>query len=145
MILADTGILIRAYHPPDPQQAVIEGALNTLVGRGEQLVTALQNVTEFWNVCTRPASARGGLGLDLAEAEFRLDRVERGFTILDDPPGLFHFWRRLVVAHGVKGKQVHDARLAALMKASGIAHILTLNGADFARYPGVTALDPAAV
>lgn len=46
------------------------------------------------------------------------------------------------MTHAVQGKQVHDARLAALVLSSGITHILTLNGADFARYPGITALDP---
>jgi predicted nucleic acid-binding protein len=50
-----------------------------------------------------------------------------------------------VVAHGVQGKQVHDARLAALMLAHGITHILTLNGADFARYPGIVPIDPASL
>jgi hypothetical protein len=31
------------------------------------------------------------------------------------------------------------------MHAHGITHILTLNGADFARYPDITALAPADV
>lgn len=144
-ILADTGILLRAVDPADPQHAVIERAVRVLTGRGDVLAAALQNLAEFWNVCTRPATSRGGLGPDLAETESRVQDVESTFPILDDPPGLFRVWRRLVVAHGVKGKQVHDARLAALMEASGIAHILTLNGPDFARHPGLTALDPAAV
>jgi hypothetical protein len=43
------------------------------------------------------------------------------------------------------GVQVHDARLVALMEVHGVTHLLTLNAADFARYPGVTALTPAAV
>jgi len=51
-------------------------------------------------------------------------------------------WRKLVVTHQVRGKQVHDARLAASMIAHGITHILTLNGADFARYPQLTVIDP---
>ena len=55
----------------------------------------------------------------------------------------FGIWRKLIVAHSVKGKQVHDARLVALMKTNGIAHILTLNGGDFTRYPGIVAIDPA--
>jgi predicted nucleic acid-binding protein len=51
----------------------------------------------------------------------------------------------LLVVHAVKGKQVHDARLVAMMEAHGITHILTLNGADFARYPGIVVIDPAGV
>jgi hypothetical protein len=47
-----------------------------------------------------------------------------------------------VVPDSVQGVQVHDARLVAYMQAHGVAHILTLNGADFARYPGITAIAP---
>jgi predicted nucleic acid-binding protein len=50
--------------------------------------------------------------------------------------------RALIITHAVQGKQVHDVRIAALMAAHGITHILTLNGADFTRYPAVTVLDP---
>lgn len=55
-------------------------------------------------------------------------------------------WRRLVVAHGVRGVQVHDARLAAAMRVHGVGRILTLNGADFARYAdeGVAVVHPVA-
>jgi len=42
----------------------------------------------------------------------------------------------------VKGKQVHDAKLAALMNSNGITHIMTLNGGDFTRYPGLVIIDP---
>jgi predicted nucleic acid-binding protein len=48
----------------------------------------------------------------------------------------------MVVQHGIQGVQVHDARLVAWMQAYGITHIVTLNTADFARYPGITALSP---
>lgn len=145
MILVDTGILIRLVEPAEALHAVVKGAVDTLTGRGEQLVTALQNMAEFWNVCTRPVTSRGGLGLDLVTTEARLADLERTFAVLDDPPGLYREWRQLVVAHGVQGKQVHDCRLAALMKSVGITHILTLNGLDFARYPFLTPLDPATV
>jgi predicted nucleic acid-binding protein len=50
-----------------------------------------------------------------------------------------------VTAHAISGKQVHDARLAAIMEAHGVASILTFNTRDFSRYPGLTATDPAAV
>jgi hypothetical protein len=51
-------------------------------------------------------------------------------------------WRRLVVACSVAGVQVHDARLVAAMLAHGVPQLLTLNGRDFARYPGIAVLHP---
>ena len=65
------------------------------------------------------------------------------FTLLPDSPDAFQRWRRLVVAHEVKGAKVHDARLAAIMHAHGISQILTFNAADFRRYNDVTVLDPS--
>jgi predicted nucleic acid-binding protein len=145
LILTDTGILLRLVNPADPLHATIDAAVSALRSRGDKLAFTLQNAAEFWNVCTRPATARGGLGLDGAETERRLRLVEAGFSLLVDPPTGYALWRQLVVAHSVRGKQVHDARLVALMQAHGITHVLTLNGGDFTRYPGVVAIDPASI
>jgi predicted nucleic acid-binding protein len=144
-ILADSGILLRLVNPADPLHTTIDTAASTLRSRGYTLAYALQNAAEFWNVCTRPVTARGGLGLTAAETERRLGLVEAAFSLLPEPPAVYHIWRMLLVVHAVKGKQVHDARLVAMMEAHGITHILTLNGADFARYPGIVVIDPAGV
>jgi predicted nucleic acid-binding protein len=119
--------------------------VRALRGRGDTLVTAPQNAAEFWNVCTRPVTARGGLGLSIADADRRLRVIERLFRVIPDSPAAYQTWRFLLVAHGVSGVQVHDVRLVALMQVHGIAHILTLNGADFVRYPGIIPIDPASL
>jgi predicted nucleic acid-binding protein len=62
-----------------------------------------------------------------------------------DSSASYGIWRHLVVTRGVSGVQVHDARIAALMLANGITHILTYNGKDFTRFPGISALSPADV
>jgi predicted nucleic acid-binding protein len=62
-----------------------------------------------------------------------------------DTSAVYPEWRQLVVMVGVSGVQVHDARLAAVMRVHGLSHILTFNTTDFARYPGITALHPTAV
>jgi predicted nucleic acid-binding protein len=142
LVLADTNVLLRLLAPSDPQHATVRGAIRALRTNGDRLVTAPQIVAEFWNVCTRPAAARGGFGLDVSETDRRLRIIERICPILPDHSGAYAVWRSLVVTHAVCGVQVHDARLAAFMLAHGITHILTFNARDFARY-GVTPLDPA--
>jgi predicted nucleic acid-binding protein len=112
---------------------------------GDTLVTAAQNAAEFGNVCTRPVSARGGYGLSIADADRRLRVIERLFQALPDRPASYQAWRRLIVAHAVQGVQVHDARLVALMQINGITHILTLNGSDFTRYPGIVPIAPTSL
>jgi predicted nucleic acid-binding protein len=143
--LADTGILLRLLERTDPQHGDVRQAIRTLRRHGERLVTAAQNAAEFWNVCTRPSTVRGGFGLTVHEADRRLRIVERLFPVLPDSPAAYAVWRNLLVAHGVMGVQVHDARLVALMTAHGLTRVLTLNTADFARYPSVTAMTPADV
>lgn len=145
LVLLDTGILLRLLEPTDPQHATVRGAVRALRARGDTLVIAAQNAAEFWNVCTRPASARGGFGLSVAEAERRLRAIERLFPVIPDGAAAYHAWRALLVAHGVMGVQVHDARLVALMKVHATAHILTLNGGDYRRYPGIVTIDPASL
>jgi len=144
-VLVDTGVLLRLLNRADPQHGDIRRAVRTLKGRGDTPATSPQNVAEFWNVCTRPASARGGYGLSIDETDRRVRLVERLVRVLPDAVAAYRLWRQLVTAHAVRGVQVHDARLVAWMHAHGITHVLTLNGADFARYPGITALAPADV
>jgi len=83
------------------------------------------------------------LGLDITETQQRLQLIEAGFSLLSELPSVYANWRQLLVTHAVKGKQVHDARLVALMNGYGITHILTLNGSDSSRYPGIVVVDPS--
>lgn len=141
-ILIDTGVLLRLTIPADPAHFEARNAVRILKARGDRLCSLLQNAAEFWNVCTRPASARGGYGLSVQETDRRLRLVERLVTFLPDTSATIQEWRRLVVVHSVRGVQVHDARIAAAMNAHGITHLLTFNSGDFKRFQGIIALSP---
>ena len=142
-VLADSGVLLRLLQRTDPDHSFVRQALRILRGRGDTIVVSSQNIAEFWNVCTRPPSARGGLGLTIVETDRRLRLVERVFEVIPDSATTYAIWRQLVTDHNVMGVQVHDARLVAWMRAWGISHVLTLNPGDFARYqPDVVALHP---
>lgn len=144
-ILVDTGALLRLTIPTDPAYPAVRRAIGTLLYRKEQLISLNQNAAEFWNVCTRPATARGGYGLSIQDALRKLRLIERIIDIRPDSQRIFQEWKRLVVSHSVQGVQVHDARLVAAMNIYGIAHILTFNGDDFRRYSHITALDPNSI
>jgi predicted nucleic acid-binding protein len=144
-LLVDSGVLLRLPQRTDPNHAVVRQAVRGLRAQGKAIVTAPQNIAEFWNVCTRPASARGGFRLSVDETDRRLRLIERIVRVLPDSAESYQHWRRLIIVRSVRGVQVHDARLVGFMLAHGIRRILTLNGGDFARYPEVTALTPANV
>jgi len=142
MYLVDTNILLRFLLPNDPAYSVIRRAVGILKSRRERCVTTPQNIAEFWNVCTRPPTARGGLGLTVEATERRLRLLERHFPVLPDQPETYNHWKSLVADHTVMGVQVHDARLVASMIVNGVTHILTANVSDFTRYPGITVSAP---
>jgi len=64
-------------------------------------------------------------------------------TFLPDHEEVYSIWRQLVITNNVRGVQVHDARLAALMQVYGLTHILTLNQPDFLRYTSLQAIHPS--
>jgi len=140
--LVDSNVLLRLLQRNDPHYSSIRQAVRSLLARGDELCCAPQNIVELWNVSTRPATARGGYGLTTAETDRRVRLIERVFTVLEETPAVYPEWRRLVVTHSVMGVQVHDARIVAVMNVHGIAHVLTLNSADFARYAGITCVPP---
>jgi predicted nucleic acid-binding protein len=144
--LVDTNGLLRFAGRAHVMRPALRLAVRKLRGDGHTLRATPQNFVEFWSVATRPA-VRNGLGLTPAQAERRLRLVERVFPRLDDAPIVYPEWRRLVVAYGVSGVKVYDARLVAFMWAYQITHILTFNTADFTRYApeGVVAVDPRTV
>ena len=82
---------------------------------------------------------------DTADLSEVLARIEALVPMLADPPSLYAEWRKLVVAHGCSGKIAHDARYIAALQLHELTRFLTFNVADFARFPGITILDPNAI
>jgi predicted nucleic acid-binding protein len=142
-VLIDTGILLRLFDRLDPGYDGIQAALRLLWTRGDDPVITPQNAAEFWNVSTRPASARGGYGQPVAKVQSRLAAIERICRVLPETPAAYAEWKRLVAGHGVTGVSVHDARIVAQMNVWRVVNILTLNTPDFRRYSGIVATTPA--
>jgi predicted nucleic acid-binding protein len=139
--LVDTNVMLRWAVPLDPFCPPATNAVKVLRQRGDALGVATQNLVEFWAVATRPV-ASNGLGMTPVIAAAEIDRIAALFPVLGDSPLTYGHWRRLVETCGVSGRQVHDARLAALMFAHGVSHILTFNVEDFRRYPGLVVVSP---
>ena len=139
--LVDTNILLRLSKEDDPNYALVQSATDALIKNRVQLSYTPQNISEFWNVCTRPAS-HNGFGLSVDETDTRVHAIERVMALLPDNEQIYWVWRDLVVTNGVRGVQVHDTRLAASMQVHAVSHILTLNRPDFARYTNINVVHP---
>jgi predicted nucleic acid-binding protein len=143
--LLDSGILIRLVNREAALHSVIRQAIRKLKNDHHECMATLQNLCEFWNVCTRPETARGGLGLTFDETYQRLRTIERIATILPDLPSILERWKELVVEHKIQGVQVHDTRLVAQMDVYRITSIITLNPSDFHRFGHIRTYTPEAI
>jgi predicted nucleic acid-binding protein len=131
----------------DQEHPIVRGAVGELGRQQESLYVTTQNVAEFCNVATRPV-ASNGLGMDSAAAIGLFQRdIEPITAVLIENDAVYTQFIRLVSKYGVGGKQVHDARLVAMMLAWQVDSILTLNDRDFRRYEpeGVKVVTPAAL
>ncbi|WP_435016178.1 type II toxin-antitoxin system VapC family toxin [Tundrisphaera sp. TA3] len=146
--LLDTNVLVRMANTLGEGYAVTHRAIIRLHRQGESLHVTPQNLIEFRNVATRPASVNG-LDLPPIEAALMADGFEATFPLLPDTEAIYPAWKALVEGMGIVGKQVHDARLVAVCHAHGIDHLLTFNARHFARMarfgPGLNVVEPAGV
>jgi predicted nucleic acid-binding protein len=142
-VLVDTNVLLRRTQPGHPHHEIAVTSIERLLASGERVLFTPQNIAEFWNIATRPAE-RNGLGLTTAIVRAEVEKIEEALELLPDTLALYDEWKRLVVEHGVRGVQVHDARLVAAMKVHLVTQLLTFNAADFVRY-AIEVLRPEAV
>jgi len=141
--LVDTNVLLRRVQTGHEHQATAIKSVRQLIATGEAAHFTLQNISEFWNVMTRP-TANNGFGFSVSLALREVEKIENILALLPDTPETYAEWKRLVVKHGVMGVKVHDARLVAIMNVHNIDRLLTFNGGDFVRY-GIKVVDPASL
>ena len=140
-VLVDTNVLLRAFQIDSADYTTAKASLLALREKGVELCIVPQVIYEYWVVATRPKEVNG-LGLAVAEAEQAVKLLVEEFSLKLDERGIFGRWQVLVTTHEVKGKNAHDARLAAAMQRHALAKVLTFNAADFARFTEIEAISP---
>src|ERR1035438_4639422 len=111
-ILIDTNVLLRRTQPDHAYHGIAVESVARLLGAGELVYFTLQNISEFWNVATRPIE-KNGLGFSVGLTLGEVEKIEGLLTLLPDSPAVYAEWKRLVVMHAVLGAKVHDAKLVA--------------------------------
>ncbi len=96
---------------------------------------------EFQALATRPAAANG-LGHTPAEANRQAQDIEAIFPMLEEGPAVYAQWRLLMERYDVRGRQVFDARLVAVMLVHSITRILTMNAPHFRRFTEIDVVEP---
>ena len=137
----DTNVLLRLSNRNDPQHNLIAQAMLRLSDRGVQFCFTLQSLGEFWNVSTR-ALDRNGLCLSVQETSRPFQTLVDTMKLLPETNDVSAVWQDLMLANEVRGVQVHDAHIAAVLEVHRIQHLLTLNGRDFKRFVHVIPVHP---
>lgn len=120
MILLDTNILIHGNQETSPHYPAITQKLLEFANNNEELAVCPQILYEFYVVATRPADARGGLGLSNEDALQQIQKFLSVYSFVNDPDNLFMTWIQLMNKYGAQGTAGHDARLVAFMQIQAI-------------------------
>ncbi|MEZ5429503.1 MAG: hypothetical protein R2747_24880 [Pyrinomonadaceae bacterium] len=88
--LFDTTCFLRLADKNSPQRSFILQAIRKLRSQNQTLFYTPQILAEFWNVCTRPVSARGGFGLSVVQTERKAGIIQKYFQLLPDNPATFN-------------------------------------------------------
>ena len=143
-VAVDSNILVFLADPQSLFHADSESATKKLLQDGDSLVVFPQNLIEFWAVATRPILSNG-LGFSAAQVVAEIEQIRSIFRLIPETPQIYPEWQRLVTAHNVSGKNVHDTRIAAQMLVHRIDNIVTFNTKDFKRFTTITAIDPSSI
>jgi predicted nucleic acid-binding protein len=142
--LIDTNVLLRWSHSDSSDHALCTETISRLVAAGHEPCICAQVLIEFRAVATRPLNVNG-LGVSSSEVGAYIGDLRAMFTCLLEPPDMADRWTVVADEYSVIGRQVHDARIVALMYAHRISHVITMNADDFSRYADITPLTPQEV
>lgn len=139
MIAVDTNILVYAYNKSSPMHERALAAMDRLVSEpawGLPWIAA----GEFYSVLTD-----GRLWRE-PQVEAALEALDAwiatpGVRLLSEPPSHWPRLRALLATARPLGPKVHDARIAAICLAAGVAELWSADG-DFSWYPELRVRNP---
>jgi predicted nucleic acid-binding protein len=140
-LFVDTNILVFATDAASPFQSAAETELEQWRNQGTDLYINVQVLREYLAVTTRPALGQGAPP-DYPAILANLASFRSEFHVLEDTRLVSEKLGELVHRFAVKGRQVHDANIAATMIIHGLQDLLTHNGSDFTRFSPLIIVHP---
>ncbi len=135
----DTNILIYSTVAESPWHDESRQWLSSLRQTNVTLCVTNQILREYMVVLTRGAVFETVYSIEevLHVVEILLQSLE----VLGEPGQVAVLLRDLVCRYEVRGKQIHDANIVAVMEYHGVSRLATFNQVDFKRYQDI-ALEP---
>ena len=139
VLFVDTNVLLTATDALRPSHREAQRLLAESGVRGVHLATSGQVLREYLVVATRPSEANG-LGLSVEHAVQNRDEFRRRLHFCDENEDVSLRLRQAAVAHGLRGRRLHDANIAATMLAHRIRFLVTEDGSAFDTFDGIELL-----
>ncbi|MSU61306.1 MAG: PIN domain-containing protein [Pedosphaera sp.] len=140
-LFVDTNVLVYATDANSPWQGAATSALEGWRRAGTQLCLSVQVLREYLAVVTRPAPGQT-TPPDWTAILANLAAFRAQFLVLEDTGPVAEELARLAQQFAVRGRQIHDANLVAVMRRSGVRDLLTHNTADFTRFSALIQVHP---
>ena len=143
MIAVDTNILVYAHRRDSPFHDAAAARIRELAEGTPPWAIPWPCVPEFFSIATHPRVYDPPSTTAQACAQIGAWLGSPSLVLLGEGSTHWTTLRALVTDGKVAGPLVHDARIAALCLASGVAELWTLNR-DFSRFPALKTRNPLA-
>jgi toxin-antitoxin system PIN domain toxin len=141
VIAVDTNILVYAHRGDSPFHERARSALESLANGTREWAVPWPCAHEFLAIVTHPRIYRTATPTATALAQLRaLHALPRVVFITEIDEHLQHL-EPLTLGARVQGAAVHDARIAAICLAHGVAELWSADR-DFARFPALKVRNP---
>ena len=141
MIAVDTNILVYAHRDDSPFHERARSALESLANGTREWAVPWPCAHEFLAIVTHPRIYRTATPPAMALAQLRALHALSNLVFIAEADDHLQHLEPLALGARVQGAAVHDARIAAICLAHGVAELWSADR-DFARYPSLKVHNP---
>lgn len=136
--LLDTNVLVYALDASSPHHAASRAILDLAQSPDAGLCVTPQTMAEFFSLVTNPRRVASPQTPEDALSAIESIVALPGLQLLQAPQDVVTRWIELCRIHPVKGAEIYDVQLIAVMLANGVQRICTFNKADFDPFSQIT-------
>ena len=129
--LLDTNVLVYALDGSSPHHAASRAVLDQAQSSDANLCVTPQTLAEFFSLVTNPKRVSSPKLPEDALAAIESIVALPGLEVLPVPIDVVTRWVELCRQHPVKGAEIYDLQIVAVMLANGVQRICTFDKADF--------------
>lgn len=141
MIAVDTNILVYSVREDSPWHKTALGCVRRLAEGGTAWAIAWPCIHEYLAVVTHPRIYKPPTPLPDAILQVDYWRESPMLRLIGEGDGYWGHFKSILTASKAVGPLVHDGRVAAICRASGVQEIWTADR-DYSRFPGIVTRNP---